>query len=46
MQKIKKTFLIFLKKKKTNVHIMGEIITNNDCENKVSIKKFGGWDLT
>ena len=44
--KNKKDILNFFKKKKTNVHIMGEIITDNDCENKVSIKKFGGWDLT
>tara|TARA_B100000035_G_scaffold312866_1_gene325254 strand:+ start:208 stop:1083 length:876 start_codon:yes stop_codon:yes gene_type:complete len=44
--KNKKDVLNFFKRKKTNVHIMGKIITNNNCKNKVSIKNFGGWDLT
>ena len=42
----KKDVLNFFRRKKTNVHIMGEIIKNNGYENKVSIKNFGGWDLT
>ena len=44
--KNKKDVLNFFRRKKTNVHIMGKIITNNNCKNKVSIKNFGGWDLT
>ena len=42
----KKDVLNFFRRKKTNVHIMGEIIKNNGCENKVSIKNFGEWALT
>ena len=44
--KDKKDVLNFFRRKKTNVHIMGEIITNNGFKNRVSIKNFGGWDLT
>ena len=44
--KNKKDVLNFLRRKKINVHIMGEIKTKKSFEKKVSIKNFGGWDLT
>ena len=37
---------IKLRRKKINVHIMGEIKINNSLEKKVSINNFGEWDLT
>ncbi len=45
-QRNKNTVLNFFKKKKINVHVMGEVITKKSCKEKVSIKKFGKWDLT
>ena len=44
--KNKKDVLNFFRRKKTNVHIMGQIKTNKSLDKKVSIKNFGGWDLT
>ena len=44
--KYKKDVINFLRRKKTNVHIIGEIKTKKSFEKKVSIKNFGEWDLT
>ncbi len=45
-RKDKTAVLNFLRKKNINGHLMGEIKTEKNFGNKVSIKNFGKWDLT
>ncbi len=44
--KNKKDVINFLRRKKINAYVMGEIKTGKSLENKVSINNFGEWDLT
>ena len=44
--KDKKAVFNYLRRKKINSYVMGEVITKKSYEKKVSIKSFGKWDLT